>query len=209
MDDIKSIVKPEKPYNLVETLKGLIDAADILLHKKNYDGHNWEELEQCYTHGKDFIEIIVQALRNDYFKTMDIKIKKLTPTAKMPIYSTDGAAGMDLFVDSVDNLENGEVKFNFGLALEIPKGFCALILPRSSVYKLGLILSNSVGLIDSDYRGGISAIFYNFSLTTPPVSVGDRVAQLVIIPHPKINFMEVEELGETKRGIGGYGSTGK
>ena len=140
---------------------------------------------------------------------MDIKIKKLTPTAKMPVYSTDGAAGMDLFVDSVEELENGEVKFNFGLALEIPKGFCALILPRSSVYKLGLILSNSVGLIDSDYRGGISAIFYNISPSPCPIEISDRVAQLVIIPYPKINFVEVEELGETQRGIGGHGSTGK
>lgn len=140
---------------------------------------------------------------------MDIKIKKLTPTAKMPVYSTDGSAGMDLFVDSIERLEGGKIKADFGISLEIPDGFCALILPRSSIHKIGLVLSNSVGLIDSDYRGGISAIFYDVSYCDGPFDVGDRVAQLVIIPYPKINFVEVEELGETQRGIGGYGSTGK
>lgn len=144
---------------------------------------------------------------------MDIKIKKLTPTAKMPVYSTDGAAGMDLFVDSVEGIQHGianHTKIKFGIALEIPEGFCALVLPRSSIHKSGMILSNSVGLIDSDYRGEISAVFYDFcSEVYGPFDIGDRVAQLVIIPYPKINFVEVEELGETKRGIGGYGSTGK
>lgn len=144
---------------------------------------------------------------------MDIKIKKLTPTAKMPVYSTDGAAGMDLFVDSVEGIQHGianHTKIKFGIALEIPEGFCALVLPRSSIHKSGMILSNSVGLIDSDYRGEISAVFYDFcSEVYGPFDIGDRVAQLVIVSYPKINFVEVEELGETKRGIGGYGSTGK
>ena len=144
---------------------------------------------------------------------MDIKIKKLTPTAKMPVYSTDGSAGMDLFVDSVEGIQHGianHTKIKFGIALEIPEGFCALVLPRSSIHKSGMILSNSVGLIDSDYRGEISAVFYDFcSEVYGPFDIGDRVAQLVIIPYPKINFVEVEELGETQRGNGGYGSTGK
>lgn len=144
---------------------------------------------------------------------MEIKIKKLTPTAKMPIYSTDGAAGMDLFVDSVNHIFDPistRVKVTFGIALEIPEGYCGLILPRSSIYNSGMILSNSVGLIDSDYRGEISAIFYDFcSSSTNPFHVGSRVAQLVIIPYPKIHFVEVEELGKTQRGTGGYGSTGK
>lgn len=157
---------------------------------------------------------------------MQIKFKKLHPDAVAPKQGTPGSAGFDLTVcRPVEQISPAHIRCWSGVAVEIPKGYVGLIFPRSSICKKGLLLTNSVGVIDSDYRGEISAVFdilhseenHNarefFGVLMPPrykiYEVGDRFAQLVIVPIPDVEYIEVEELSATERGAGGYGSTGK
>jgi dUTP pyrophosphatase len=139
-----------------------------------------------------------------------VKVKKLVKEAVIPFYAKDGDAGMDLTAvsKSVDE-ESAIATFGTGLAFEIPKGYVGLVFPRSSSYKQQSIMSNSVGVIDSGYRGEVMCKFYQSFDGEPTYNVKDRIAQLIIIPYPQIEFVEVNELSETERNIGGYGSTGK
>lgn len=138
---------------------------------------------------------------------MKIKFKKVHPEAITPFYATDGANAMDLTAVSAIQLDSEHIKYNFGLAFEIPKGYAGFIFPRSSCYKQRQILSNCVGVIDSDYRGEISAVM--IGTTTDRYKAGDRVAQIIFMETPKIELEESEVLNPTERGNGGYGSTGK
>lgn len=140
---------------------------------------------------------------------MNVKIKRLEETAVIPKYAKEGDAGLDLTaVSAAYDFENAQVTFGTGLAIEIPKGYVGLIFPRSSIYKVGLALSNAVGVIDSGYRGEIKLIFDNLTGGTG-YKVGERVAQLMILPYPEIILEEVEELGQTQRGETGFGSSGR
>jgi dUTP pyrophosphatase len=136
-----------------------------------------------------------------------IKIKKLDPNAVMPFYATAGANAMDLTAIKVEKIDLEHYKYSFGLAFEIPKDKVGLIFPRSSCYKKRQIMSNCVGVIDSDYRGEVSAVFIGTSEQS--YKVGERVAQIMFIDAPQVELIEVDELSETSRGNGGYGSTGK
>ena len=138
---------------------------------------------------------------------MKVLIKKLNPDAVIPSYAKEGDAGMDLTAVLVEQLDTEHLCYNFGIAIEIPDGFVGLVFPRSSCYKQGQIMSNCVGVIDSGYRGEIKAVMIGTS--SKSYFVGERVAQLVIMPYPQIEFEEVAELSESERGINGYGSTGK
>jgi dUTP pyrophosphatase len=138
---------------------------------------------------------------------MRIKIKKLHPDAVLPKYAKQGDAGMDLTAVSCEELEYNHIKYSFGLAFEIPEGFVGFIFPRSSCYKQLQVLSNCVGVVDSGYRGEVSAVM--IGTTDNSYHVGDRVAQLIVMPIPYVQFDEVDELSDTERGSGGYGSTGK
>jgi len=137
---------------------------------------------------------------------MKIKMKKLHPDAVIPRYAKPGDAGMDLTAVWM-NQEMDLVTYGTGLAAEIPGGHVGLLFPRSSIYKTKMVLTNCVGVIDSGYRG---EIMMKFKMTDNRTmySVGDRIGQLVIMPYPKVEFEEVDELSETSRGSGGYGSTG-
>lgn len=139
---------------------------------------------------------------------LKIKFKKLNSNAVMPTQGTTGADGFDLTAVSLEVTET-TLKYDTGIAVEIPPGYVGLVFPRSSVCKTGLSLANSVGVIDSDYRGSISFVFYKGPTWIEPYSYGDRIGQLVIMPIPEVEFVEAEELSETERGEGGYGSTGK
>lgn len=139
---------------------------------------------------------------------LKIKFKKLNPNAVIPKRGTIGAAGFDLTAVRLEFTET-TLKYDTGIAVEIPPGYVGLLFPRSSVCKTGLSLANSVGVIDQDFRGSISFVFYKGPTWIEPYSYGDRIGQLVIVPIPEVEFMEVEELSETERGAGGYGSTGK
>jgi dUTP pyrophosphatase len=154
---------------------------------------------------------------------MQGRIKKLNELAVIPTYAKDGDAGMDVIATSIISDTPTQITYGLGIALEIPKGFVGLVFPRSSIRKTGLQLSNSVGVIDSGYRGELQATFnklfgsegmydemkVNQIQPNDFYKVGDRIAQIMIIPHPEIEFEEADELSDTERGEGGFGSTGK
>jgi dUTP pyrophosphatase len=137
---------------------------------------------------------------------MKIKIKKLHLAAVIPSYAKKGDAGMDLYAVDMNWDEHGNFVYHTGLAMEIPEGYVGLVYPRSSISKTPHHLRNSVGVIDSGYRGEIMVKFGGNSHPSN-YSVGDRVAQIVIMPYPLIEFVETERLSETERGQGGFGST--
>ena len=141
---------------------------------------------------------------------MKIKMKKLHPDAVTPRYAKPGDAGMDLTAVWM-NQEMDLVTYGTGLAAEIPGGHVGLLFPRSSIYKTKMVLTNCVGVIDSGYRGEIMLKFGWYEQTPGEHQVyqaGDRIGQLIIMPHPKVQFNEVEELSDSDRGAGGFGSTG-
>lgn len=141
---------------------------------------------------------------------MDVKILKLHPNAVIPKYAKPGDAGMDLTAVSKWMDDDYNTCYGTGIAMEIPEGHVGLIFPRSSNAKQDLILSNSVGVIDSGYRGEITFKFKKTERRFPKeYNIGDRVGQIIIMPYPHINFIEVDKLSETERGKGGYGSSGK
>lgn len=138
-----------------------------------------------------------------------VRIKRLNENAVIPAYAKSGDAGMDLVATSMEEVSPTQVKFGTGLAMEIPYGYVGLIFPRSSIFKAGLSLSNAVGVIDSGYRGEIMAVFNKkFPGSQTTYKVGDRIAQIMIIPYPKVMFAESEDISESERGTGGFGSTG-
>lgn len=142
---------------------------------------------------------------------MKLRIKKLDERAVMPRYAKPGDAGMDLTAIGCD-LDAGrmQVRYRFGLAFEIPEGYVGLIFPRSSVVKKDMTLANCVGVIDSGYRGEVTAVFnLRRGKRGYIYDVGDRIAQLVVVPFAHCEIEETDELSETERGVGGYGSTGK
>ena len=148
---------------------------------------------------------------------LEVKIKKLHKDAVIPKYETVGSVGMDLTAVSKEYDEHGNVVFGTGLAIQIPTGYYADLRPRSSISKYDLVLANSVGTIDADYRGELilkfkPSVYFGVNRGDDDgvmYDVGDRIAQLVILPYPKVSFVEVDELSDTERGTGGFGSTNK
>lgn len=166
---------------------------------------------------------------------MEVRIKRLHKDAVIPKYAKHGDAGLDLTATSKVYDEDGNVCYGTGLAFEVPDGHVGLLFPRSSNAKKYLILSNSVGILDSKYRGEVffkfkpSLVIFNDgydkneyelkegvnTIEPPPVyafddyDIGDRIGQLIILPYPQIEFIEIDELSSTERGSGGYGSTNK
>lgn len=144
---------------------------------------------------------------------MKVKIKKLTDKAIIPTYGSLGSAGGDLY--SAENspiiiAPNQTVLIGTGLAVEIPDGYVGLVYARSGLAtKSGLAPANKVGVIDSDYRGEIKVALHNHSTEVRTVGVGERIAQMVIAPYLRVEYEEVEDLTDTTRGAGGFGSTGK
>ena len=140
---------------------------------------------------------------------MNINIKLLSETAKVPTKAHATDAGFDLYADSIitDNDSIDKITYGTGIALEIPDGFVGLIFPRSSIVNKGLSLRNSVGVIDASYRGEIKAVFT--LLSSNVYSIGDRIAQIVFLKLPEVNLNVTSELSKTDRGAGGFGSSGK
>jgi dUTP pyrophosphatase len=140
--------------------------------------------------------------------TLTVKIKRLNPNAVKPFYSKHGDAGLDLVaVDLVETAKH--VTYYTGLAFEIPENNVGLLFARSSIRNYDLSLSNSVGVIDSGYRGEIQVTFNKTDSYNPIIyKIGDKVAQLVILPYTTISLVETGELSSSERGTGGFGSTG-
>jgi dUTP pyrophosphatase len=139
---------------------------------------------------------------------MKVKFKKLSPKAIMPSYAKQGDAGLDMTAIQVLKHEM-YYEYRTGIAIEVPEGHVGLMFPRSSISKTKQILSNHVGVIDSGYRGEILFRFKKLAWDNGEVyQEGDKVGQLVIIPIPAIELVEVDELSSTERGEGGFGSSG-
>lgn len=145
-------------------------------------------------------------------KKMRVGIKKLNPKAILPAYGSEFAAGADLYacIDGELTVNPHEtVLVPTGLAVELPLGYAGLIYARSGLAtKKGLAPANKVGVIDCDYRGEVKVALHNHSAVPQTVAAGERVAQLVITPYLTAEFVEEDELSETVRGEGGFGSTG-
>ena len=158
---------------------------------------------------------------------MKLKIKKLTETSQIPMQATSGAAGMDLYADLVGRggeltlktregepvhilmPPGGVVAVPTGLSMAIQKGYEGQIRPRSGLAaKQQITVANAPGTIDSDYRGEVKVLLYNMSREWREIKHGDRIAQLVISKIPNVVLSEVDELDDTERGSGGFGSTG-
>lgn len=142
---------------------------------------------------------------------MIVRFKKLSPLAVLPAYAHESDAGLDLVSIGYEPIQKGGVlTYHTGLAVEIPDGHVGLLFPRSSVCKKDLCLANCVGVIDSGYRG---EILVKFRATDPfhceGYAVGEKVAQLIVMPYPKVEVEECNELTDTERGDGGFGSTGR
>lgn len=142
-----------------------------------------------------------------------ISVKKVLPNAMIPTYGSSGAAGADLYacLQEAVTIEAGEtVMLHTGIAVAIPEGYVGLVHARSSLgAKRGLAPANKVGVIDSDYRGELRVALHNHGKIPQTIEPGDRVAQLLIVPVFTPGFLEVENLEDTDRGAGGFGSTGK
>ena len=141
---------------------------------------------------------------------MEIRIKRLSETAQMPTRAHATDAGYDLYADSVGVDRCGNHVYGTGVAMEIPEGHVGLVFPRSSIARTQLFLTNSVGIIDSGYRGEIMFKFKTALQTVPlpTYNVGERIGQIIIIPFPSVTFVEADELSDSERGEGGYGSSG-
>lgn len=143
---------------------------------------------------------------------MKVNIKKLNENAIIPTYGSEFAAGADLYAcidEEVTILPNETKLIKTGLAIEVPQGYGAFIYARSGLAsKRGLAPANKVGVVDSDYRGEVMVALHNHSSEAQAVGVGERIAQMVIAPFLKADFTVVEELSDTQRGAGGFGSTG-
>ena len=144
---------------------------------------------------------------------MEIRVKKLSPTAQLPTRGSAAAAGYDLYADLPEETRiepHKTVMISTGLSLEIPEGYFGAIFARSGLAaRESLRPANCVGVIDADYRGTCMVALHNDSEETRTVTPQERIAQLVILPFLSADFREAEELDDTARGAGGFGSTGK
>lgn len=152
---------------------------------------------------------------------MQVKVKKLFENAKIPKYAKPGDAGLDLTAVSMKR-EGNKITYGTGLAFEIPEGYVGLVFPRSSIHKSDLRLTNCVGVIDSGYRGEVMAVFDDkahefvdtkggnkLAVLGRAFEIGERIAQLLILPYPAIELVESDSLSNTERGEGGFGSSGR
>lgn len=143
--------------------------------------------------------------------SVEVAIKRLTPDAQIPAYTRAGDAGMDLHAAETATLAPLERKLiGCGFALALPEGYGAFVLPRSGLAaKNGISIVNAPGLIDSNYRGEVKVILVNLDPENDfEVNMGDRIAQMLVLPVPVVSFNEQEELDETERGAAGFGSSG-
>lgn len=204
-----------------EDLEGYLKKLEEL--EKNFSAEKLEDFNPNFIEelnnvlnliNDDVMKETMTEQQQQYTQTTDtgiiVKVKKLVDNAVIPSYSKVGDAGMDLTITSVKENTTSSVSYGFGIAMEIPVGYVGLVFPRSSVRNQDLILSNCVGVIDSGYRGEIQATFKKTNGSDSIIyNVGDRGAQILILPYPKIYMTQVPELSNSERGTGGFGSTGK
>ena len=137
---------------------------------------------------------------------IELKVKRLSPSAMVPTRAHLTDAGMDLYVHRL-NLSQGICTIHTGIAVAIPAGYVGMLFPRSSIFKKDLRMANCVGIIDSGYRGEVCLKLD--MIGSDIYEVYDRCGQLIVMPYPQVTVVEVDELGVTDRNLGGFGSSGK
>lgn len=203
-----------------EDIKGYIKKLEDL--EKNFSAESLDDFDPNFV---DQLNNVLNLLNDDVVKetaaanTVDptpetyqnngilVKVKKLHDNAVIPSYSKIGDAGMDLTAVDIEFTDD-YISYKTGLAFEIPKGYVGLLFPRSSNCKQDLLLTNSVGVIDSGYRGEVELRFKRVNSGYKQYSIGDRVGQILILPYPQVYMTQVPELSNSERGSGGFGSTG-
>lgn len=144
---------------------------------------------------------------------MDVRFKRLNDLAKIPTRGSKFSAGYDLYAATDKDVQippHATVKIGTGLAMDLPSGYFGAIVARSGIAtKRGLRPANALGVCDEDYKGEYIVALHNDTTETKTVQAGERIAQLILLPYQTIDFKEVDELYDTERGIGGFGSTGE
>ena len=193
----------DKIVNIIGRLTELNDSIDSSINGEGgLEDEFMSELNSILLTLNDEVETSIE-------NVLPVKIKKLRDDAVIPTYSKDGDAGMDITATHIISTTTFEVTYGTGLSFEVPRGYACLIFPRSSIKKYDLFLSNSVGVLDSGYRGELMATFVKTKgLDSFKYSVGDRIGQIIILPYPMVKFILSENLSESERNTGGFGSTG-
>jgi dUTP pyrophosphatase len=186
-----------------------INLEELLSKLKDVESTITNDDDDSTSFIKDLDDIM--NMLNPKSDVLNVKIKKLHKDAVTPSYSKDGDAGMDLTCVDIE-YQQDYVSYKIGLSFEIPKGYVGLLFPRSSNSKKDYLLCNSVGVLDSGYRGEVEfrykPILNNKTENLNGYSIGDRVGQIIILPYPKINFLLSDELSDSERGVGAFGSSG-
>ena len=192
---------------IVEYIEKLKNYEEILSSEDGVDENFINELNNVFK--KLSVDVAQAQTPTVSSPQLTVKVKKLHENAVVPSYSKPGDAGMDLTITSQISNTTVDVSYGFGIAMEIPNGYVGLVFPRSSVRNQDLLLTNCVGVIDSGYRGELQATFKKTNgLDSTKYNVGDRGAQIIILPYPQVFMVESDELSDTERGTGGFGSTG-
>ena len=197
---------------LEEYIEKLKNYEEILSSEDGVDQNFINELNNVFKRlSNDVVQTQYQTTQSNSFNPQQliVKVKKLHENAVIPSYSKPGDAGMDLTITSQMSNTTFDASYGFGIAMEIPNGYVGLVFPRSSVRNQDLLLTNCVGVIDSGYRGELQATFKKTNgFESIKYNVGDRGAQIIILPYPQVFMVESDELSDTERGTGGFGSTG-
>lgn len=192
---------------LEDYIERLKDYEEILSSGDGVDQNFINELNKIFTQLSTDINQ-QQSVPSFNPQQLVVKVKKLHENAVIPSYSKPGDAGMDLTITEIKENNFRQISYGFGIAMEIPFGYVGLVFPRSSVKNQDLQLSNCVGVIDSGYRGEIQSTFRKTDPSEKFYNVGERGAQIIILPYPQVFMVESDELSDTERGTGGFGSTG-
>lgn len=196
---------------LEEYIEKLKNYEEILSSEDGVDQNFINELNNVFRQlSNDVTQAQYQTTPVNSFNPQQliVKVKKLHENAVIPSYSKPGDAGMDLTITEIKENNFRQISYGFGVAMEIPFGYVGLVFPRSSVKNQDLLLSNCVGVIDSGYRGEIQSTFKKTDPSEKFYNVGERGAQIIILPYPQVFMVESDELSDTERGTGGFGSTG-
>lgn len=196
---------------LEEYIEKLKNYEEILSSDDGVDQNFINELNNIFKQLSDDVtqtQYKSQTVESFNPQQLIVKVKKLHENAVIPSYSKPGDAGMDLTITEIKENNFRQISYGFGIAMEIPFGYVGLVFPRSSVKNQDLLLSNCVGVIDSGYRGEIQSTFKKTDPSEKFYNVGERGAQIIILPYPQVFMVESDELSDTERGTGGFGSTG-
>ena len=196
---------------LEDYIERLKEYEEILSSDDGVDQNFINELNNIFKKlSDDVVQSQHQTPQTNQFNPQQliVKVKKLHENAVIPSYSKPGDAGMDLTITEIKENNFRQISYGFGVAMEIPFGYVGLVFPRSSVKNQDLLLSNCVGVIDSGYRGEIQSTFKKTDPSEKFYNVGERGAQIIILPYPQVFMVESDELSDTERGTGGFGSTG-